>query len=649
MARLLAAAAAALSLLAAPAAGQSDEGELHAHVPEGMFNAALGKPVVADSEFIDDRQGSSGSCPLVDGVMKCVASLAVDGFIGNEHRWLSCCSRPAEADSVHWLIVDLERSQWITAANVFAGFDATSDDGAISTDDTTYGLCDYDIQYYVRRVPACGLECPEQYEEPGWRSVVHVDAANEPTSMESHDQFAPTRGRYWRLKIDQSTCDTDNIARLYELQLLAPIPGRACEKSVHITGAGATRVNGYYYEDGTSNGATRYTKSGTSVSLLSWPDGNWYLSDLRGGAIGDRTPGDGDDVDYYIAASTGLVPPTTGWIIPSYSTPSQAPPRAGAGFATYPAPMVDVDQCDGEGENPQLVVGNPTSDRQTPDSAANIFFVDKNLIFPANGAIRAWDIYVGRPGEGFMQVWRPRTDGINGMPPNRDCNEQHNHGQWTATMFEDCQAATVWRLHCSMRFTATTHGAVHLDLGQEDRCAFRAGDAIGWAHAGQGVIDFDYGEGVPGTGEPPGTNGHVVNWHYSDANAFDGSNTLGQDITFEGGPGDHGRIYSVAATVRYNRQRETCAPVQSMKTCEELTAENGGQGWTVDIDGTGNRLGESEEESDRICGESQLPGTPGQNGCNTANFATAISMCFGLGARLCTLEEIMHDEVRNFD
>ena len=62
--------------------------------------------------------------------------------------------------------------------------------------------------------------------------------------MESHDQFAPTRGRFWRLKIDQSTCDTDNIARLYELQRLAPIPGRACEKSVHITGAGATRANG---------------------------------------------------------------------------------------------------------------------------------------------------------------------------------------------------------------------------------------------------------------------------------------------------------------------------------------------------------------------------------------------------------------------
>ena len=44
-----------------------------------------------------------------------------------------------------------------------------------------------------------------------------------------------------------------------------------------------------------------------------------------------------------------------------------------------------------------------------------------------------------------------------------------------------------------------------------------AGDAIGWAHAGQGVIDFDCGQGTPGSGEPPGVNGHMVLWHYGGA------------------------------------------------------------------------------------------------------------------------------------
>ena len=34
---------------------------------------------------------------------------------------------------------------------------------------------------------------------------MHVDAANAPTTEESHDSFAPTRGRFWRLKLDQST------------------------------------------------------------------------------------------------------------------------------------------------------------------------------------------------------------------------------------------------------------------------------------------------------------------------------------------------------------------------------------------------------------------------------------------------------------
>ena len=633
------------------ARAQSDEGELEATVPtpEGMFNAALGMPVVADSEY-----SAPGSCPLVDGANDCVASLAVDGFIGNEHRWLSTAE-----DSEHWLIVDLQANHWIEVANIFAGYDASSADGTISTADTTYGLCDYDLQYFIGRAPECGIDCPEQFRERGWRTIVHVDAANEPTTEESHDAFAPTRGRFWRLKVDQSTCATDNIVRLYELQLLAPIPGRACEKQVQVSGAGAVAVNGIYYQDGTSNGATRYTKSGTSMSLLSWPDGNWYLSQLRGGAGGDRTPGDGDDIDYYISADQEGefegTPPSTGWTVPAYSNPTQAPQGAGTGFGTYPAPTMNVDMCDGAGEHPQLVLGNPTSDRQTPDGASAIQFVDKTLIFQSNGNLRTWDIYVGRPGSGWMQVWRPMIANARGTLVH--CNSaQRNCNPADPSCNPDCTTVNTWRLHCSQPFTATTHGPVHIAVPAENRCNFAVGDAIGWSHEGQGVIDFDYGQGgvrAPGETEE-GNKGNNVVWHYGGpaGGAFDGA-TMGQDIVFDGGPGDGGRIYSVAATVSYSIQRETCAPVQSMKTCAELNAEAEGNGhiaWLVDVDSPDNPLGTSERESRRVCGASE-------DGiylnCDSASFVDAIHMCFAAGARLCTMEEILHDETHttgcNFD
>lgn len=341
--------------------------------------------------------------------------------------------------------------------------------------------------------------------------------------------------------------------------------------------------------------------------------------------------------------------------MPSYSVPTQAPSGAGAGFATYPAPTLDVDQCDGEGEYPQLVLGNPTSDRATPDSASAIQFVDKTLVFQSNGNLRAFDIYVGRPGRGWMQVWRPMVTNRQGTlvhcnPTTRNCNPAD------PTCNPDCVAATTWRLHCSQEFTATTHGPVHIAIPAENRCNFAKGDAIGWAHDGQGVIDFDYGQGgVRAPGETEETNkGNNVLWHYGGpaGGQFDGA-TLGQDVTFDGGPGDGGRIYSVAATVTYAIQRETCAPVQSMKTCAELNAEAEGNGqiaWLVDVDSPTNPLGTSDRESRRVCGASQ-DGV--YLNCNSATFPDAIHMCFAAGARLCTMEEILHDETHttgcNFD
>ena len=340
--------------------------------------------------------------------------------------------------------------------------------------------------------------------------------------------------------------------------------------------------------------------------------------------------------------------------MPSYSNPTTPPQGAQAGFGTYPAPTVDVDNCDGEGEHPQLILGNPTSDRAQPDGASAIQFVDKTLVFRSNGNVRSWDIYVGRPGDGFMQVWRPMV--MNGAGTAlRRC-------RLTGANPEDCSTATNWRLHCSLAFTATTHGPVHIPVPVEQRCNAAKGDAIGWSHTGQGVIDFDSGQGAtprqPGIEDPTGALGNEVLWHYGGAagGQFDGA-TLGQDIAFDGGAdaGQGTRIYSVAATVSYAIQRETCAPVESMKTCAELNAEAQGNGqiaWIVDVDDAPtNALGPTHaRESRRVCGASQ----DGVHlDCDSGTFAEAIHMCFAAGARLCTMAEISHDETHlsgcNFD
>ena len=53
----------------------------------------------------------------------------------------------------------------------------------------------------------------------------------------------------------------------------------------------------------TSNGCS-YTKSASTIVILRWADGNWYISDL-----GDsRTPADGNDIDYFSEAHTPARP-----------------------------------------------------------------------------------------------------------------------------------------------------------------------------------------------------------------------------------------------------------------------------------------------------------------------------------------------------
>eukprot|EP01050_Picozoa_sp_SAG11_P007533 SAG11_NODE_632_length_8057_cov_6.472481_4_plen_161_part_00 len=93
--------------------------------------------------------------------------------------------------------------------------------------------------------------------------------------------------------------------------MFAAYPDSSCNQQLVVTGAGAAVVNGNYFADGSSTGATRYTKASSTspsgvvtpaITMLRWSDGYWYIS-----ALGpDRIPDNGDDTDYCELAT----PPT---------------------------------------------------------------------------------------------------------------------------------------------------------------------------------------------------------------------------------------------------------------------------------------------------------------------------------------------------
>ena len=94
-------------------------------------------------------------------------------------------------------------------------------------------------------------------------------------------------------------------------------------------------------------------------------------------------------------------------------------------------------------------MGNELIDRETPDGATNIQFVDLSLPFPSSGRLTAWDWYAGRAGEMSLQIWRP------------------------------CESsATCYALVCENTVTAEA-GAGHLDVPPADRCIANAQDVIG--------------------------------------------------------------------------------------------------------------------------------------------------------------------------
>ena len=107
-----------------------------------------------------------------------------------------------------------------------------------------------------------------------------------------------------------------------------------------------------------------------------------------------------------------------------------------------------------------ITVGNELIDRETPDGASNIQFVDLHLPFGSSGRLLAWDWFAGRPGDTMLQIWRPDT--------------------------ETCDT-TCFTLVCENAVTAATTGPGHFDVDPADQCVVNADDVIGWFHLGQGV------------------------------------------------------------------------------------------------------------------------------------------------------------------
>ena len=139
------------------------------------------------------------------------------------------------------------------------------------------------------------------------------------------------------------------------MQVLAVLPSLVCGKTVEVSGAGYTQVNGVYFEDGTSNGVPKYTlpprtqpaAGGTAytvgqggISILRWLDGYWYMS-----ALGpDRNPADGDDIDIYAIKSSSDTPPS-GWSC-SVAGGLCGSPAGDTIVGTVPAPTLRIESCD---------------------------------------------------------------------------------------------------------------------------------------------------------------------------------------------------------------------------------------------------------------------------------------------------------------
>ncbi|KAF4672092.1 hypothetical protein FOL47_000959 [Perkinsus chesapeaki] len=140
------------------------------------------------------------------------------------------------------------------------------------------------------------------------------------------------------------------------------------EEAVLVTGAGTVRTNGRYYKTDRASveGVAMYRKPGSSLGLIYWEDGKWYIADC-----GDEfSPAGEDHLDFY-SADAGVLKekvPTNGWAV---EEDGMAPP-----------PKVDFgDDCAAKGAASMLMgkvkvdmrrAGNKGSDELVADCRSAI-------------------------------------------------------------------------------------------------------------------------------------------------------------------------------------------------------------------------------------------------------------------------------------
>mmetsp|Transcript_19354 Transcript_19354/g.50302 ORF Transcript_19354/g.50302 Transcript_19354/m.50302 type:complete len:1040 (+) Transcript_19354:66-3185(+) len=147
-----------------------------------LLNVALHKLAMADS-------ASSGS----------PASNAVDGYTTDTtRRWVS-----TSASRQHWLAVDLGAHYLLSAANI------VSDSTAFER-----GLCRYSLEVWGG-TSATVLQTAVR-SNCGWQTIARREAYS--AQSVQHSDFAPIVGRLFRVRINQTGCQTP-YARIFELQV----------------------------------------------------------------------------------------------------------------------------------------------------------------------------------------------------------------------------------------------------------------------------------------------------------------------------------------------------------------------------------------------------------------------------------------------
>jgi hypothetical protein len=199
------------------------------------LNIALGKYAISDSELACEDATPTDPNGQTRGY-NCNAGNAVDGMFGNDHRWVSTPNNDA-----HWIAIDLGRSYRVTSLNVYAGWDNGGDDPDSPDYSPSQGLCQYSVQTVdddpADRVSPDDNMLDSQAGraelEPLWTTVFEHA---EHTTSTVHDDFPAVWARYVRLMIDQSgDCDGVNVghyARVYEIEVLSTITVRCCADNI---------------------------------------------------------------------------------------------------------------------------------------------------------------------------------------------------------------------------------------------------------------------------------------------------------------------------------------------------------------------------------------------------------------------------------